>query len=184
MFTDSTATAETQGELHTELTCREITEKTTPETLIFTENQTYRGFCMHSAGNIEVTVKNRSSHKAMLKVSFIKTHYPVYMEADTIFLPHILGYVTTIRVEALLIKLCPEKLQETVSRILCIICWRQFIAWVLEKSIHYRSVIVGKILYLNALKAWWKDLLSLNLRTDLTIVMLGEGHPCILYRRH
>ena len=79
-----TATAETQGELHTELTCREITEKTTPETLIFTENQTYRGFCMHSAGNIEVTVKNRSSHKAMLKVSFIKTHYPVYMEADTI----------------------------------------------------------------------------------------------------
>lgn len=84
MFTDSTATAETQGELHTELTCREITEKTTPETLIFTENQTYRGFCMHSAGNIEVTVKNRSSHKAMLKVSFIKTHYPVYMEADTI----------------------------------------------------------------------------------------------------
>jgi len=78
-----TATAETKGELYAELVCREITEKTTPETLIFTENQTYRGFCMHSAGNIKITVKNRSSHNATLNVSFIKTHYPIYEEANT-----------------------------------------------------------------------------------------------------
>ena len=77
------AEAKTQRELHAELACREITEKTAPETLIFAEDQTYRGFCMHSAGNIEVTVKNRSSHEATLKVSFIKTHYPVREEANT-----------------------------------------------------------------------------------------------------
>ena len=75
--------AEAQGELCAELVCREIDERTAPEQLIFTENQTYRGFCMHSAGNIEVTVKNRSSHEATLKVSFMKTHYPVAEEADT-----------------------------------------------------------------------------------------------------
>lgn len=76
--------AEAQGEVYTELMCREIAEKTVPEQLLFTENQTYRGFCMHSAGNIKVTIKNRSSHNAALKVSFIKTHYPVAEEADTV----------------------------------------------------------------------------------------------------
>lgn len=75
--------AEAQGELCAELICREIEEKTAPEQLIFTENQTYRGFCMHSAGNIVVNAKNNSSHNAVLKIFFIKTHYPVLEEADT-----------------------------------------------------------------------------------------------------
>ncbi len=78
------AEAEAQGELYAQLMCRETEEKTTPEQLIFSGNQTYRGFCIHSAGNIKVTVKNPSSHKAALKVSFIKTHYPIYEEADTV----------------------------------------------------------------------------------------------------
>lgn len=75
--------AEAQGELCAELICREIDEETAPEQLIFTENQTYRGFCMHSAGNIAVNAKNNSSHNAVLKIFFIKTHYPVLEEADT-----------------------------------------------------------------------------------------------------
>lgn len=78
------AEAETQGELHAEIICRELSEKTSPEQLIFSENQSYRGFCMHSAGNIAVTAKNLTAQNAKLKVSFIKTHYPVYKEADTI----------------------------------------------------------------------------------------------------
>ena len=78
------AEAETQGELHAEIICRELSEKTSPEQLIFSENQSYRGFCMHSAGNIVVTVKNLTAQNAKLKVSFIKTHYPIYEEADTV----------------------------------------------------------------------------------------------------
>jgi len=76
--------AETQGELHAEIICRELEEKLSQEILIFSENQSYRGFCMHSAGNIEVTAKNLTAQSAKLKVSFIKTHYPIYEEADTI----------------------------------------------------------------------------------------------------
>ncbi|MBP3627685.1 MAG: hypothetical protein J6J39_06585 [Clostridia bacterium] len=76
--------AETQGELHAEILCRELEEESSQEILIFSENQSYRGFCMHSAGNIEVTAKNLTAQSAKLKVSFIKTHYPIYEEADTI----------------------------------------------------------------------------------------------------
>jgi len=75
--------AETQGELYAEIICRELAEKMPPEQLIFSQNQSYRGFCVHSAGNIEVTRKNLTAQNAKLKVSFIKTHYPVYKEADT-----------------------------------------------------------------------------------------------------
>ncbi len=76
--------AETQGEVHITLMCREITETTTPEKLILTEDVTYRGFVMHSAGNIAVTVKSLSPDEARLTVSFIKTHYPVYDQAETV----------------------------------------------------------------------------------------------------
>ena len=76
--------AETQGELHAEILCGELEEKSSQEILIFSENQSYRGFCMHSAGNIVVTAKNLTAQSAKLKVSFIKTHYPIYEEADTI----------------------------------------------------------------------------------------------------
>lgn len=75
--------ADTQGELYAEVMCRELSERTSPERLTFTRNQTYRGFSMHSAGNIEVTAKNLSAHQATLKVSFIETHYPIYEEANS-----------------------------------------------------------------------------------------------------
>ena len=76
--------AETQGELHAEITCRELSENRLSERLTFFKNQSYRGFCMHSTGNIEVTAKNLIDQNAKLKVSFIKTHYPIYEEADTV----------------------------------------------------------------------------------------------------
>lgn len=78
------AEAETQGELQVELICRELTEKTQPEKLVFSEDQSYRGFCVHSAGNIEVIAKNLTNRHAVLRVSFIKTHYPVCEESDVI----------------------------------------------------------------------------------------------------
>lgn len=75
------ADAQTQGELHAELMCRELSEKTIPEKLIFAGQQSYRGFCMCSAGNIAVTVKNLSACEATLKITFVETHYPIYKEA-------------------------------------------------------------------------------------------------------
>ncbi|MBQ8575276.1 MAG: hypothetical protein IJ447_04410 [Clostridia bacterium] len=78
------AKVEAQGELSLRLTCREIDETTGPEELFFTGNQEYRGFFLHSAGNVEITAKNESSHHAEISVSFLETHYPVYDEADTV----------------------------------------------------------------------------------------------------
>ena len=76
--------AETKGELHTTIICREGAEDAPAEELIFCNDQSYRGFCMRSAGNIEVIAKNFSAQNAKLRVSFIKTHYPVCEEADTV----------------------------------------------------------------------------------------------------
>ena len=77
------AEAEIRGELHATITCREQSEEGSTEQLIFCNDQSYRGFSMHSAGNMEVIAKNLTAQNAKLKVSFIKTHYPVYEEADT-----------------------------------------------------------------------------------------------------
>ena len=75
---------ESEGEVQVKATCRELTEQTEPESLIFFKNQSYRGFSMHSASNIEVVFLNRSSAPATVKVSFIKTHYPIFDEASTV----------------------------------------------------------------------------------------------------
>ena len=72
-----------QGELSLQITCRETDEKSLPEELYFAGEQVYRGFCMHSAGNIEIHAKNHSPQTAKATVSFIRTHYPVSQEAET-----------------------------------------------------------------------------------------------------
>jgi len=72
------------GEVHLKIMCREIAEETDCESIILYGKQTYRGFCMHSAGNIVVTAKNMSSDDIDISVCFIKTHYPVYDEAATV----------------------------------------------------------------------------------------------------
>ncbi len=64
--------------------CREADDSPEPEVLIFNSPQSYRGFSIHSTGNIKLTAKNTSQAKACIKVSFIKTHYPVYEEATTV----------------------------------------------------------------------------------------------------
>lgn len=74
----------TKGGLSIKLTCRELTENAAQENLYFSADQAYRGFYMHSAGNIEVTAKNDSSDGAEVTVSFIETHYPVNEEGSTV----------------------------------------------------------------------------------------------------
>ena len=76
--------AKTQGELHLRLMCRELDESPRCEDLFFISDGDYRGFYMHSVGNIEICIDNRSACPAELTVSFIETHYPVYDEAETI----------------------------------------------------------------------------------------------------
>lgn len=74
----------TNGELSVQLLCRELEEDPKKkEELIFAESGEYRGFYMHSAGNMQVTVKNGSAHDSEMIVSFIETHYPISDEADT-----------------------------------------------------------------------------------------------------
>ena len=76
--------AKTQGELSAELMIRELEESPRTEKATFVCDGNYRGFFLHSAGNIEVKVKNCSSFPAEITVSFIETHYPVYDEATTL----------------------------------------------------------------------------------------------------
>ncbi len=75
--------AEAEGEVQVDIMCREIDEKGSEEHAVFNGNGVYRGFYMHSAGNLVIHVKNCSAHKASVQVSFIETHYPVTETAET-----------------------------------------------------------------------------------------------------
>ena len=76
--------AETDGELHLELACRELQEDNEPESFIFKGEGEYRGFKLHSVGNYLIKVKNKSDSPSKLTVSLIATHYPTPDEADTV----------------------------------------------------------------------------------------------------
>ena len=75
--------SESSGEVSVSVTTRETEDRPKLESLVLFGDQTYRGFALHSAGNIEVTAKNASNGEATVTVSFIKTHYPVSEEAVT-----------------------------------------------------------------------------------------------------
>ncbi len=76
--------AEAQGEIEVKATCRELTEDGSTENIILNNICDYRGFYMHSAGNIIVLAKNNTPSPAELTISFIETHYPVYEECETV----------------------------------------------------------------------------------------------------
>ena len=75
--------SESSGEVSVSVACRELAENPSYENIVLVENQKYRGFSIHSAGNLEITAKNNSTDIANLEISFIKTHYPVEEEAVT-----------------------------------------------------------------------------------------------------
>ena len=68
---------ETEGELHVVANCQEVGETGSQEELIFHHNAFYRGFKLHSAGQIRLKVENRSSRPAKICVKLIATCYPV-----------------------------------------------------------------------------------------------------------
>ncbi len=76
--------AESNGEIHITATCREMNEDGSTEEIILKNTCDYRGFYMHSAGNITLKIKNNSSEKAEIAVSFIETHYPIYEECENV----------------------------------------------------------------------------------------------------
>ncbi len=76
--------SEAQGEIHIEATCKELSEDGPTEDIILNNTCDYRGFYMHSAGNITICATNNSDKNATLTVSFIETHYPVYDECENI----------------------------------------------------------------------------------------------------
>lgn len=76
--------SESQGEVTVKATFRELTEDGSTEDIILKGSYDYRGFYMHSAGNISILAKNNSSEAAVLTVSFIETHYPVSEECETV----------------------------------------------------------------------------------------------------
>ena len=77
--------AETEGTVNAELVCRETDEQNDrTEKVTLAVCKDYRGFYMHSAGNICVHVKNNSASPSKIRIGFISTHYPVDTEAKTV----------------------------------------------------------------------------------------------------
>ncbi|MBQ4526709.1 MAG: hypothetical protein II998_01420 [Clostridia bacterium] len=74
----------TDGKLFVDIICKEYDEEGTEEKLIFTHDDVYRGFMMHSAGKLCLNVKNLSLYKSEIEVAFISTYYPVLCEAKTV----------------------------------------------------------------------------------------------------
>lgn len=76
---------QTKGEVSVLVSCLETEEKPqNKEKVVAVEDVDYRGFFMHSAGKIEADIKSNSLHPAQIQISFIKTHYPVLEEAETV----------------------------------------------------------------------------------------------------
>lgn len=78
------AASHLQGKVTLGIACRELEEEAEKkENLLFCGEQEYRGFYMHSAGNMVIEAENLSDLPAEIQVSFIVTHYPVSNEAQT-----------------------------------------------------------------------------------------------------
>ena len=75
--------AQARGRVSARVACREQDEEGSGEQAVFVSDGDYRGFTLHSAGNLLVTCKNASDQPARVRVTFIETHYPVTEEAET-----------------------------------------------------------------------------------------------------
>ncbi|MBR6709583.1 MAG: hypothetical protein IKL84_07890, partial [Clostridia bacterium] len=70
--------ASTDGEITAHMKFREIDEEhKRNETVILADGSDYRGFCLHSAGNILAQLENHADTPSTVKISFITTCYPV-----------------------------------------------------------------------------------------------------------
>lgn len=78
------AFVKTKGDLYVEVACREIDEAGTNEQLVFSMDDEYRGFTLHSAGNFLVKLKNDSDEISEISLSLISTYYPVEKVAEIV----------------------------------------------------------------------------------------------------
>ena len=76
--------AQALGEVTATIHCREMNEGGSRETVTFDRDGEYRGFVMHSAGNLLVEAENHADTPATLTVSFISTYYPITETAETV----------------------------------------------------------------------------------------------------
>ncbi len=76
--------SESQGEISVTVSCKELNEEGSFEQIYLKNNCEYRGFYMHSAGNITIIANNKNAYPAELTVSFIETHYPVYDQCEIV----------------------------------------------------------------------------------------------------
>ena len=77
--------AATEGPLFAEISCRELDEAPRKkERIVFAADGLYRGFTLHSAGNLHIKVRNESDSPASLTVSLVTTCYPVGETARTV----------------------------------------------------------------------------------------------------
>ena len=72
-----------EGLVSCEVMCSENGENGSYENMVTDCDFSYRGFVMHSAGELHVKLNNQSESTASVDVSFISTHYPVSVEAKT-----------------------------------------------------------------------------------------------------
>jgi len=74
----------TKGDLYAEVHCREIDENGSTEQLVFSCDNEYRGFLLHSVGNFLLKLKNDSDEMSEFSISLISTFYPVTSVAEIV----------------------------------------------------------------------------------------------------
>ncbi len=76
--------AKATGLMSCQVMCSENGENGSYENMVTDCDFSYRGFVMHSAGELHVTLNNQSDKKVFADVSFISTHYPVTTDVSTV----------------------------------------------------------------------------------------------------
>ncbi|MBO5360049.1 MAG: hypothetical protein J6B25_04310 [Clostridia bacterium] len=76
--------AKANGKINARITCRETDEQGNKESLCFEGDGEYRGFYMHSAGELIADLVNLSDEEAEIEIGFIATCLPVDKEALTL----------------------------------------------------------------------------------------------------
>lgn len=76
--------AKANGKINAQITCRETDEQGNKESLCFAGYGEYRGFYMHSAGELIADLVNLSDEEAEIEIGFIATCLPVDKEALTL----------------------------------------------------------------------------------------------------
>ena len=76
--------AKSSGKTEAEIICREKDEQGSKESVRFAGADEYRGFYMHSAGELLAEIANLSDEECEIEIGFISTCYPVEKEAVTL----------------------------------------------------------------------------------------------------